>query len=413
MIRKSLSWEAPERSMVCLRPTSWDSRQASSWSVRGYRLVGRRYVAAEGKVFEKAGNYTSGIAKDGWIFLKNDEESYAANRGTSYGLPDPLNDFVVYYDEAGAGTVYFFTSKELYHLNLTRDMLLRDSDMGASFAAYHHERVFLARGSKLLYSAPFAPTDFSEDSKDVGSISFEATAGDILALRSFKGYLFLFRKKEIIRLKADAYDGEFRAERIPYDGGEIYAGTVQDCGSFLGFLTERGVLALNGSSCRLIGAAEGDYVLKAITAGGPGKYYAAVTKGDASYIRVFTEGGAYFLDTPAEVLAGDSKGTYFGHGGRVYRLTEDPAGGTGEISFDVDLLYGGYARALEGVTVRGEGKFTVIAETENGSSECETDAGKRVGFARPLIGKRAHITLKSEGRAAVDSVTLLFRRIAT
>ncbi len=377
----------------------------------GYRATADAFVPAESpaqaesvqlnacvSIFEADGNVFRGSATDA--------AHYPAH--TVYtGAGGTLTGAVAHWDEAGARTIYLLWEQGMTMLR--DDLYGRVSGMvGGKCMTLHRERLFVGAGSTLSYSAPLKPTTFSLDAEDTGKFSLSGEGGDILALLSFKGDLYCFRRYELLRIRADADDLNFRLERLPFDGREIAEGSVALCGSYFAFRTDRGLIVFEGSGCKLALETAAGLVYGA-GCGRSGRYYMTVEHGDKAGILVYDHAGApYFLDVAAEQLVGGRDGVYFVHGSLLYCLKEQETETTRQILLTVDLG-GASPRYVAGVTVIGSGRFTCRLQTEEGEETVTALAGKRAALGRRLRGETLSLTLTAAEKGAVEAIHLFLR----
>ncbi len=231
--------------------------------------------------------------------------------------------------------------------------------------AIFRERLFLADGNLLTYSAPLKTGDFDLKKEDTGKIRLSDVGGDVLALVPYGRRLALFRTREILLLTADANDLYFAFERLKFDGGEVLEGSVGGCGDTVLFRTEKGLFRLDGEKCTRVEIADSGVVfpIPAIAAAGGGEYYSAVKVGGVGYIFVYDPAkGKYYL-TPinTKMIGGGAKGVYIEADKTLLHV-----GGEGYSIFDysvltLDLAFPERAAkyVLEGISVAGKGNFTL------------------------------------------------------
>ncbi len=292
---------------------------------------------------------------------------------------------------------------------------------GGKCGAVHGERLFLADGSRLSWSAPLDPTDREQAAQGAGHVDLPSADGEILSVVSLKEELFLFRERGIARLDVKGDTRNFSAEHIPFAGGSIRAGSVQKCGDVVRFLTENGLYSFNGERCvrlRHCGTSRLD-TENAVTAACGGNYYATVKYcGEACIWCVDEEERGHLIRAKAEQLAGGER-LLFVEGGVLYGLTPRglPASHRQECVLTAERsLFGLSARPkyLDGIVVEGKGHFRVEARGERGLPRAVFGrAGEKLRFPMPVRGCGFSLELRTiEENAEVGAVVLEIREEA-
>ena len=311
---------------------------------------------------------------------------------------------------------YLPASDRVFRLYGTSYDVLADAQ-GGTCIAVHRERLFLGKGCRLAYSAPLSSSKWDPAEEETGVIDFSPEDGDVLALASFDGKLYVFRENAVLALRADANGLNFRFDRVEF-GGRPLPGTVRCTGAGIVFQTERGLAYFTGSTCRIVRPvcmAE----LGTETAAWEGRYYALAQNGGKNCIYVYDPSAdeEYLLDVPATHLAGGSEGVYFVHGTVLYRLTHAgyPLDG-GEGAVEMELEAGsenGGKRYLAAITVLGVGNFTAEFTADGRTQTVALQAGRRTRVMRLLRTDVLKCTLKTgDADAAVRAVELHFEEDA-
>ncbi len=416
MIEKEFIVPYPTRTTIDLRPFG-DNARLSGCSALGLRLKGARLVAMEGE--ERIGTYgyapKASFTAGEYAFFVDGTSTFVTPSNENYILDGPLTGAAVYSDLAGKMTYYLLTQGRLYLLDPEMGRMTYVSGVGGGTAlAVHHERFFVAKGNVLCYGDPLSPESYETESEDASSIPFPADGGEIFALHSFDGDLYCFRKREVVRIRADAHDVNFSLTRIPFEGKEIFPNSVRLCGSYLAFRTERGLHALTRTGCRLVAAADSDFTFyDRPAAGGMGKYFAAAERCGVPCIWVYSPEGEYFLAQDAEALAGGNAGVYLVHGRAIYRLTPSGEGGRREYSFTLGLRGSSSHFSVEGITVHGKGAFSVTAATEAMRETFSAEADIEHTLKKPLLGRSCTFCIAAEGDVRMERIRVHLRRIGT
>lgn len=329
---------------------------------------------------------------------------YLAKGALSYTSPQNAHAEYVY----GAGGVHRIADGTLTYLT---------GHGAVSAAAVFHERLFLASGSVITYSVPLDVENFDLTERDAGKIELSDVGGEILSLVPYGDCVLVFRPHEILELKADANDLNFAFSKVKFDGGAIKAGSVQSCGRYVLFQTERGFYSLEGGRCSK--AETGDAVVpcaEALSASHAGIYYAAVTvKGERRILAYDPEEEEYYLlGLSSTMLAGSAKGLWLNEGSALWRLTEeegDPLTPS-YIEFFPDLAKYAAKYVLEGVSVLGEGSYTLTLQRESGREIVRTvKAPQTVGFRHTLPLLKTKFILQSAGEMKFRGLVLHLREV--
>ncbi len=238
----------------------------------------------------------------------------------------------------------------------------------ASVGAVFRERLFLAEGSVLSYSAPLEPEKFSLEERDTGRIALSDVDGDILALIPYGDTLVIFRKKAILLLRADANDLYFSFSKVKFDGGSIIEGSIATCGRRIVFWTERGLCTLEGSQARMADPEQGlSLSSPASAASCGGLYFACAEYAGQRGVFVFDPetGERYLADLPATHLAAKDDALFAATADAVYRAAEGQEGVfRAAIRAELDLPERARTYVLESIALAGEGAFTLTVEAK-------------------------------------------------
>ncbi|MBR7186174.1 MAG: hypothetical protein IKD43_01630 [Clostridia bacterium] len=385
---------------------------------------GGAYVAAEGSVFVQT--FVTDVARlflsDTAVFgLSSDSLLKPYPDGTIIDFyPRLVRAVVPYHSEEGELIHYIVADGRTYSL---RGQFFRavTEDIGGRCAAVHRERIFLGGGNTIRYCAPFKSDEWEITQEETGRIDLTSSGGEILALISFNGNLFCFREHEILRIRADAAELNYRIERIPFDGGNVLANSVRDCGSHIVFFTTRGLAVCDGTSCKIVRPTSDFTFPSGVHTGAwMGRYYAAVSvegEGPCIYVYDPTHKSEHFVRAEATALAGGKDGLYYGHGTSLMRLTDrgfhENSAKEARLAVEIEIAGGdGSARYLDGVTVFGKGNFKVQFATEAGSCCVYARGNAFTPLPRVLRGTRLLLSIQSkEQGVAIKSCNLHFREV--
>ncbi len=107
-------------------------------------------------------------------------------------------------------------------------------------------RFFVGKSSAtLLYSAPFAPYNFSGDADEGGELYLPAGFGEIVALAATEE-VYIFLERGIFRLQVGAEGKDFLLEDLGYAGGRICPRSAVALGGGVFFLSREGAWRVEG-----------------------------------------------------------------------------------------------------------------------------------------------------------------------
>ena len=411
MSASTLRTPALTRKRVRLSPSLFGKKSGkTAVFALGMKESGGALVPAGGRKFLKelpAGASKLFCTEDGTLFVWTGSALVAD--GNTFPLPEAPLEVLSFSGEAG---------KEYYALISSGLVCLGEGTIpgapGGCAAALFGERLFIASGETLFYSAPLAPKDWTQSADGAGSVVLPSAGGDILKLVPYRGRLLLFRERGITALAAPGDFLGFEAEELPCAFSELLPSSVARCGSRVLFCAKEGIFSLRGETAeRLSGCGEerisfGDGAV-AVAAGET--YYAAVTMKDGEKcILAIGEEGAVFYRLEAESLAGGSTFRYL-CGGSLYAPDVCAAGEREPVLWIAPSSFGiSEMRYLDRLFVEGEGLFRAELSTGRGASFVSGRAGEEVRLIPPLRGSAASLKLRFlSDRTRVLSITLEFR----
>ena len=351
-------------------------------------------------------------AEDGTLFVWTGSALVAG--GNTFPLPEAPLEVLSFSGEAGR-EYYALTSSGL-------DRLGEGTVPGApagSASAFFGERLFIASGETLFYSAPLAPKDWAQSADGAGSVVLPSAGGNILKLVPDRGRLLLFRERGVTALSAPGDFLGFEAEELPCAVEGLMPSSVARCGSRVLFCSKEGIFSLKGETLsRLSGCGERIAFSRGVTAVSAGeRYYAAVTLKDGEKCILEIEGeGAALYRLEAESLAGGK--FRFLKEGSLYALDEEAAGDK-EAVLELPLSTFGLfkVRYLNAVLIEGEGLFRAELRAEPCAGApmpaprfVSGRAGEEVRLNPPMRGSAFALKVRffSAG-AKLSAVTLTLR----
>ncbi len=263
---------------------------------------------------------------------------------------------------------------------------------GGVCGAVHGERLFVAGGSDLRWSAPLDPANSAEGVQTAGHTVLPSADGDILAAVSLGDELYLFRERGIAALSVRGDALAFAAWHIPAPCG-VRAGSVRKCGGAVLFLAGDGLYSFDGKSCKLLfdGGTYGLDLSDTDTAVCGDRYYAAASYNGERCIWCIGNGEAHLIRARAEKLTGGEK-LLFTAEGELYELTGRglPPLRRKECVMRTEKSHFGLSarqKFLDAILIEGKGHFRVEAKGECGLPRAVFGrAGERLRFPLPVRG---------------------------
>lgn len=291
---------------------------------------------------------------------------------------------------------------------------------GGDCAAYHYERLFTAKGMRVRFSAPLEAWNWKQEAQGAGYLDLPPSGGRVLAMRSYKDKLYLFRERGIDQLRALGDNLNFKVTVMPVRCAGIRAGSVADCGSRIFFFAEDGFYSFNGGTCakaEASGAELADVGEDIRAAAHGGRYYACVSLkegGRGIFCADAETGRTWFLRGEAVFPVGGDGGL-FACNGALCRLTErgffpDTEGVCTLETPPCDL--GSAARKyLDALTIAGRGAFSVTARSEDGRvARACGKAGETLRFSVALSGRTFSLRVSTRSESAkITGATVSYR----
>ena len=338
-------------------------------------------------------------AEDGTLFVWTGSALIAG--GNTFPLSEAPLEVLSFSGEAG---------KEYYALTSSGLVCLGEGAVSGapagSAAAFFGERLFIASGETLFYSAPLAPKDWTQSADGAGSVVLPSVGGNLLKLLPDRGRLLLFRERGVTALSAPGDFLGFEAEELPCAVEGLMPSSVARCGSRVLFCSKEGIFSLKGETLsRLSGCGEERIAFQrgvsAVSAGE--RYYAAVTLKDGEKCILEIEGeGAALYRLEAESLAGGK--FRFLKEGSLYALDEEAAGDK-EAVLELPLSTFGLfkVRYLNALLIEGEGLFRAELRAE----PCAGAPMPAPRFVRGRAGEEVRLNPPMRGGAFALKVRFL------
>ena len=382
---------------------NFKARGSALYSVGGRKFC-KQLPAGASKLF---------CTEDGTLFVWTGSALIAG--GNTFPLSEAPLEVLSFSGEAG---------KEYYALTSSGLVCLGEGAVSGapagSAAAFFGERLFIASGETLFYSAPLAPKDWAQSADGAGSVVLPSAGGNIVKLLPDRGRLLLFRERGVTALSAPGDFLGFEAEELPCAVEGLMPSSVARCGSRVLFCSKEGIFSLKGETLsRLSGCGEERIAFQrgvsAVSAGE--RYYAAVTLKDGEKCILEIEGeGAALYRLEAESLAGGK--FRFLKEGSLYALDEEAAGEK-EAVLELPLSTFGLfkVRYLNALLIEGEGLFRAELRAEPCAGApmpaprfVRGRAGEEVRLNPPMRGSAFALKVRffSAG-AKLSAVTLTLR----
>lgn len=168
---------------------------------------------------------------------------------------------VLAYDNNQGISILFFGEKGAFRYAKGEMVTPIVYDIFLPIACALEGRVFAAqKGGVIVYFSPYYFKSFTRDIDGAGRVRMPEEAGEIVGLVALDGYAYAFCEFGIFRLEVRGSARDFVIQRIAYQGGRIFEGSVcvsAEDGKKIFFLTENGVCRLLGESVKTLGLPAG------------------------------------------------------------------------------------------------------------------------------------------------------------
>ncbi len=381
-----------------------------------FKQSAKGIVCAEGAISlgaEKKFLLTSGHAAERF---ERTDGALLSPSGTRYPFAQTPLSLFCFITKTGEKEYYALTESGCYKLGAGS---AEEAGGGGSCGAVHAERLFVADGYRLRWSAPLEPQNSQEGTQTAGHTDLPSADGEVLAMLSFRDTLYLFRERGIASLGVRGDALAFTASHISAPHG-IVKGSVHRCGESILFLAENGLYSFDGKSCKRLNAggfSELDLSNPSTAVCGESYFATAVFSGEKCIWCINGEEGHLIRARAEELFGGED--LLFTAEGELFRLTERglPAMRRKECVLKTERsLFGLSARRkfLDGILIEGRGHFRVEARGERGLPRAVFGrAGDRLRFPLPVRGTSFSFELKTlDEDACVKAVVLDLREEA-
>ncbi len=394
-----LQFTAPRHAMLRLPFVSLgeDSRVKDPRTY-GLRIRGGRLEPAEGsRQYGSPKAYSAIHEADGTLYGWAGSAVYRVYSGTLVSGLTSLLDVAAYFPETGDTKCYGAAYDGIFRIEGSRATSV--SPLVGEYLVSHRDRLFLADGNTLHYSAPLEPEQWDEMADGAGKVELPPAEGRIAGMCSFGGKLYLFLRTHIYVLRADARDLNFALERVEFDEGEILARSPKVCGKYLVFLTEHGICTFDGRSWKRIRTPL-DHVFDngngiAEAACHKGEYFVACKRGEERYLYIYDpeRDGVRYLAAEAVGVTGGEQGIWYRTEEGVMALGEPALPVRGDFLIEFKLQLRGTdgtfrkRRRIDGIRMVGAGTYDILFKTARGDLRIFADGDTFYRMPRTLTGE--------------------------
>lgn len=322
----------------------------------------------------------------------------------------------------------------------TGDIVLIDGAPSALSAEIHSERLFVlgTDGYTLNFSRALDITDWTKEEQGAGYVSLPSDKGNIIAMKSFGGYLFLFRERGITRFRAMGDMMNFQHVELDVHCGNIYADSIAETGEYIAFASDGGLFLFDGTDVKKItdeaaenvdfssvtsAARYGNRALMCVKLKSAMPSYGAASaetgSSEAAAYSLYASAGGRavilvdgeseevrILPYPALLATNVGEDTYISDVnkkiGRLYEAADGESGeymgGTLPCVWDsglTDFSLGDGRKVLRKLSVNGEGDYTVTAYSEKRAVRFSISGS---GVVRPMLsGKKFGVRVSGGG----------------
>lgn len=162
---------------------------------------------------------------------------------------------VPYTDLSGNDYMLFIGKNAAYKYNAATSEFTVMSDVPECVCAeLHGERLFTLDedGYTVRFSKALDIEDWEEAAQGAGYVSLPSKKGNIVAMKSFGGYLYLFRERGITRLRAMGDNMNFQHVELDVHCGNIYPESLAATGEYIAFASDGGIFLFDGTSVKAV-----------------------------------------------------------------------------------------------------------------------------------------------------------------
>lgn len=220
------------------------------YKVEGYSLPlvdGHTDVSFIGKSITHAGEEITHI-----FYADENYQTYAYNFSTHELTADvsfsAMKKPVYYYDSMGARTLVLCGDDGVHYYSLYGKQLLLAK--GSVVACSFHERIFVASGQSIYFSAPNSYSVWADSADEGGKIDLPCEDGEILGLVPLGETVYLFFDRAIHAMKVRGSARDFVVERLC--PAEIFAKKGEFCtaNGKIYFLGTKGLFSFDGNAVK-------------------------------------------------------------------------------------------------------------------------------------------------------------------
>lgn len=395
-------------SAVCVSTADGKLKEACLWQAfapHGY--TNDLYESAKGILRAFEGSYVENGVKKRRFFYVSGEKRLYSYREKNNGFVSEGRSFsekptvLSVYDGEGAENFLFFTSGGVYYYeSKTRKSTLVQANASA-IACVYHDRAFTAKDGRIYFSAPLAPSDWTQSADGGGYIDLSSDKGEIVGLAVLDEEVCVCFERGISVLSAKGAARDFSVREVPYSGKAILKGSVGVAHDKVVFLTEDGGFGLQKDEVKaLLPFAEfGEIDVGQVCdcQSFLGSVYLVYSQKDGSKTLFCYDGkseSGYFMPSfPFESLTVSKDRLFAALSGHIYLLSSGGDLPTGkEASFQVRATNFGVSgeKTLRSIKLTGKGKVRIAVSGERGGHVYTVDfKGEKQAMVCPLLKGRA------------------------
>ncbi len=204
----------------------------------GQKLKGFWYAGAS-----NGGNYIAHLEDNKLYFVDAQQGTLSA---VSQDQFDTYFQSFLFTFEEGEGLVLTDGSKCIVLVNNAMQQIAAPS---FCIGEVHSRRLFVASGKDdvLHFCAPANATDWTTDGFGAGNITLANGKGNIVALSSYKNYLYIFCQRGVTKAEIHGNASEFELTECNVNCGTIHGNTVKACGEKIVFVADNGLYSFDGT----------------------------------------------------------------------------------------------------------------------------------------------------------------------
>lgn len=150
------------------------------------------------------------------------------------------------FDNVGDEKVLLCYNGKIYLYNALTGLKTVFLEESVTDACFFNERLFLANGQALKFSAALDYENFKDSIDDGGVINLVSERGNIVGLKTVGEKMYIFLESGVMTLTSFGAARDFVVEDLLYKGGPIVPDSICVCGEKIAFLAEDGIFVFDG-----------------------------------------------------------------------------------------------------------------------------------------------------------------------